>query len=333
MIFQVEKISDCVMKALSQVGKDIEAVRKSNQGGDLNLALSKWEATRNRFEEDSIGILPWFLRRKLVPIIRDAWVLRFRLFDAVMPKDVSVYMSKIIQQAGGPSKFIHRSTNAEDAAFMFSSEIWCPIWADIEKTETKVRSLFKKLAKSRDSLEPTKKDLRDLVIQTIRDFQPRCIPDGKRMDAESFESGKRAGLLYIPIQLQPNRLVEEVTSIAEPLVSMDEVWVELNDLFEANRIQTWSYRHANENVTHEYLCLRSQPFVWTNLRIRIYDKLDGRALTADSLASELKYDRSSLLQRGIKPLIEEGLIKNLRGLGYYRPDAPPSELSKVAVAS
>ena len=331
MGLQVEVVSKRVQSALETLGAHIGSVKNSRKGEKRTLSLWNWESARRRFENDVIGILPWFVRNKLVLIVRDAWVLRFSLRNPGTTKALSDHMMQSITQAGGPSKFVYRCTNADDANTMLCSRTWRPIWVDMEEIITSVTSLFRKLAKSRASLEPTEIDLQELVEQTICDAQPMFIPDGRGMDTKSFESGKRAGLLTIPSVLKVDWLVEEVARITNPFFSSDDVWAVIHDLFESGRLQSWSYRHANEDVAHEYVYLQRKLLVLSNLQIKILNTLEGRACTAVSLSTELPYDLSSLSRRGIRPLMDEGQIRNLRGLGYYRPDAIPPELFGTAI--
>ena len=53
--------------------------------------------------------------------------------------------------------------------------------------------------------------------------------------------------------------------------------------------------------------------------------LDGRGMTKEKLAAELKIDPGQLYRPGgINELIESGRVKKKRQIGYYRPDAPPN---------
>jgi hypothetical protein len=58
--------------------------------------------------------------------------------------------------------------------------------------------------------------------------------------------------------------------------------------------------------------------------------LEGKALRTDALAREIGCDRTQLFRKpgGVQELREHGLLDNDPGHGYYRPDAPPAELSK-----
>ncbi len=61
----------------------------------------------------------------------------------------------------------------------------------------------------------------------------------------------------------------------------------------------------------------------------ILDALDGRALKKEDLAEAVfrRRDQGNRLYRfpGIKELMKRGLVKNVRPIGYYRPDAPPPD--------
>jgi hypothetical protein len=61
----------------------------------------------------------------------------------------------------------------------------------------------------------------------------------------------------------------------------------------------------------------------------VYDKLYRKAFTLSELATALKVDRSNLHRRVLKPLMDRGFIRNEKGEGYYRPDAPPPEWNLV----
>lgn len=70
------------------------------------------------------------------------------------------------------------------------------------------------------------------------------------------------------------------------------------------------------------------PFAPTDFQTRILDALDGRALRTDALAGEVG-DRRALFRHpgGLRELKEQGLVESHPRRGYFRPDAPPPELS------
>jgi hypothetical protein len=61
---------------------------------------------------------------------------------------------------------------------------------------------------------------------------------------------------------------------------------------------------------------------------QILSALDGIALKKQQLADGICAGEGTRLYRvgGIKELMATGLIANKRGVGYYRPDAPPDGL-------
>lgn len=69
----------------------------------------------------------------------------------------------------------------------------------------------------------------------------------------------------------------------------------------------------------------TKTFVPTPLQARILKALTNQALAKQALANGVCSGEGSRLYRndGIKELMELGLVKNRRGVGYYRPDAPP----------
>jgi hypothetical protein len=72
-------------------------------------------------------------------------------------------------------------------------------------------------------------------------------------------------------------------------------------------------------------------FVPNALQEAILEALDGRALRTDGLAERVDVSRSQLFIKptgGLHELREHGLIDNHPRLGYYRPSAPPPELSR-----
>lgn len=68
--------------------------------------------------------------------------------------------------------------------------------------------------------------------------------------------------------------------------------------------------------------------VLTDLQCRIFEELWERAMKADEITNHLekvcrmKRDRRTV-ERAVAVLKKEGLVINKRGLGYFRPDAPP----------
>jgi hypothetical protein len=59
----------------------------------------------------------------------------------------------------------------------------------------------------------------------------------------------------------------------------------------------------------------------------ILDALDGQAMKTSKLSRVTKIDRSKLFRRQcLAGLKESGRVRNIRGLGFYRPDRPPPDL-------
>jgi hypothetical protein len=69
----------------------------------------------------------------------------------------------------------------------------------------------------------------------------------------------------------------------------------------------------------------SEKFVPTDFQRRILRALDKKGLKKQELAAEVCGEEGSRLYKpgGIKELMELDLVRNKRGVGYYRPDAPP----------
>lgn len=67
-------------------------------------------------------------------------------------------------------------------------------------------------------------------------------------------------------------------------------------------------------------------FVPTTLQKAILKALEGRALKKIALAQEITGGDWSRFYKpgGLSELTEIGLVENKRGLGYFRPDAPPT---------
>jgi biotin operon repressor len=63
-------------------------------------------------------------------------------------------------------------------------------------------------------------------------------------------------------------------------------------------------------------------FVLDGQHRAILAALNGRALTKESLA-EATGISAGAINRKLAPLRERGMIVNQRGVGYFRPDAPP----------
>ena len=70
-----------------------------------------------------------------------------------------------------------------------------------------------------------------------------------------------------------------------------------------------------------------KPFFPTSRQRRILDLLDGKTKKLAQLAQVLKVRPSTLSGRDLKELRARGLVRHDRRIGYYRPDAPPPELS------
>lgn len=82
---------------------------------------------------------------------------------------------------------------------------------------------------------------------------------------------------------------------------------------------------ADAYLTSEGTTPPNEAFIPTNLQAAILKALTNRNLTKQPLALEVCCGEGSRLYKpgGIKELKERGMVKNKRGVGYYRPDAPP----------
>lgn len=77
---------------------------------------------------------------------------------------------------------------------------------------------------------------------------------------------------------------------------------------------------------------REEPaiFVPTAFQADLLAALEGKALTTDALAAKVGCGQRNLFRRpgGVAELKEQGLLASHPRLGYYRPDAPPPELTE-----
>jgi hypothetical protein len=65
-------------------------------------------------------------------------------------------------------------------------------------------------------------------------------------------------------------------------------------------------------------------FIPTPLQEAILQALNGKALKKEDLADDVKIDPSRLYRPGaLQELRKSGKVEHKRGIGYYRPDAPP----------
>lgn len=73
---------------------------------------------------------------------------------------------------------------------------------------------------------------------------------------------------------------------------------------------------------------KSEITVFTEIQMAIYKALDGRSLKLEELANQTTCgDTRRLYREGLKTvLMAKGYVKHQRGIGFYRPDSPPSEL-------
>jgi hypothetical protein len=71
----------------------------------------------------------------------------------------------------------------------------------------------------------------------------------------------------------------------------------------------------------------NKPFLPTDRQKRILDMLDGETKKLAQLADTLKVRPSTLSGRDLKELRDQELVRHDKRIGYYRPDAPPPELS------
>ena len=74
-----------------------------------------------------------------------------------------------------------------------------------------------------------------------------------------------------------------------------------------------------------------KPFTPTDAQQAMLDALAGRILTTDAWAHAADVDRRTLFKHpgGKRELEEQGLIKHIKGRGFYRPDEPPEDLENT----
>jgi hypothetical protein len=71
-------------------------------------------------------------------------------------------------------------------------------------------------------------------------------------------------------------------------------------------------------------------FVPTPFQKGILQALDGQARRTDDLAHKVGSRRKLFIHPGgLRELQDQGLVGHHKRLGYYRPDAPPSELKET----
>lgn len=92
------------------------------------------------------------------------------------------------------------------------------------------------------------------------------------------------------------------------------------------------YGEGPTGEVNESLTARMDVFVPTPLQAAILEALKGRNLTKDRLAAEVCGGEGSRLYRprGIRELMERGLVKHKNSVGYYRPDYPPAGAINLA---
>jgi len=72
--------------------------------------------------------------------------------------------------------------------------------------------------------------------------------------------------------------------------------------------------------------------ILTPLQRAILKALDGKAMKKEPLADAVKCDPSRLYRPGgIKELMARALVAKQKGVGYYRPDAPPADALELSV--
>jgi hypothetical protein len=69
------------------------------------------------------------------------------------------------------------------------------------------------------------------------------------------------------------------------------------------------------------------PFIPTERQQKILDILNGKSKKLDQLAELLKVVPTTLSGRDLKELKEAGRVRHCKRVGYYRPDAPPPDLT------
>ena len=72
------------------------------------------------------------------------------------------------------------------------------------------------------------------------------------------------------------------------------------------------------------------PFVPTPFQKGILEALDGKALRTDALGAAVGDRRRLFKDGGLKELRDRGLVLRHARLGFYRPDAPPPQLTDGA---
>ena len=72
-------------------------------------------------------------------------------------------------------------------------------------------------------------------------------------------------------------------------------------------------------------------FIPNSLQQAVLDALDGKGLRTDALLNKIDSSRRQLFKvpGGLPELQEEGLVDHHRRVGFYRPDAPPPEVTQL----
>jgi hypothetical protein len=169
-------------------------------------------------------------------------------------------------------------------------------------------------------------------------FDRDAAADGLRRIAELLEIDRDGVSLYP--RLEAMKLAKSL-GVQYP---SGQAEFHLQDAFCAALLEVHDYSDGGPCPTPDYLRLLaghlarthnsqvSATIPQTPLQQAILHALDGRALTADALAAEVcAGDRPRLYKGGKKAtgnlheLKRLGKVAHRRGVGYYRPDAPPPE--------
>lgn len=210
----------------------------------------------------------------------------------------------------------------------FSKDIWA---ADVD--QQRLEELMKRLNGRPEWIELKSKFTSDTYNQ---------IPDlvYKALLIINAEGNSRTDdTVNAIIKLAPNKFtwqqidtaIHQLAGETPPRVRIETASYENRDGKHEYPIGYFSTMQNGSNATPAVVQPKAMPFIGTDLQRSILEQLQGNALPLESLATTLGMTVSTVRSaiygpNGLKTL---GHVANKRGLGYYRPGAPPDDDGKT----
>lgn len=300
---------------------------------------------------------------------KQPWAVRARLKSGIKLKSVSATVQREIEMAGGLEHFVRKCNRWWEIKSLLKCSDWVIEWPDAAGLRRRIQNEAKACEKRGDlDFSATLEEVKTEVLEILEEARPDWLPsDGSRIKDRHLKLLK-AGVLQLPSQLTPLGLRQAVPFAFAPLEIPGQLIEEaIEELFEEDKIQSTTVAYipsgSNTAVEQEIYYVGSgtagggpssaasaEPGTESLANVRqppgkqrvmtpgerfVWEALDGQLrtvnqisiLSAESLERRI---REETIRQHISRLRKRGhSIECIRRQGYYRPDNPGEEATKI----